>query len=69
MNIIISSYAGGGKTAVSKIVEEALRNAGFNVTNNDPDKSIKQDLELAKITLSRLIDIQINTVQLSRASK
>lgn len=66
VNVIATT--GAGKTTVSRIIENALRDAGFEVTNADPDVSRQTGFEKATEALSQRHSVEIVTTQAQRSS-
>ena len=67
IQVNIMTGAGGGKTAVSRVIEKALRDAGFIVTNSDPDVALQTDLDAAVKFTAEKNRVEIVTTQASRS--
>ena len=67
ITINIIAEVGRGKTAVSRLIEKTLRDAGFVVTNADPDAPYQAaDLDAAVKIASKVSRIDIVTTQAAR---
>lgn len=67
IEVQVKANAGGGKTAVSRVIEKALRDAGFTVTNYDADVALQTDLDAAVKNVTERHSIDIVTKQAPRS--
>lgn len=68
IQIKITAPVGGGKTTISEIVENALREYGFTVVNDDPDtKTVNTPIGARAAALNQKYSVDIVTVPAVRS--